>query len=92
MNSKWNSRGHFNRHGCPCTADCEKRCVGCRSTCEAFQAYETNRIECDKKRRYNIYDSLDNAHTTSKPFTASTFRSFSVNDRIRRQKARGYLV
>lgn len=79
-------------HGCPCVADCEQRCLGCRSTCAAFQEYETKRIERDKKRRYNIYDSLDNAHTTSKPFTASTFKVFSVNDRIRRQKARGYLV
>lgn len=44
----WNSKTKFNKSGCPCVADCEKRCVGCRSTCEAFQEYETKRIEREK--------------------------------------------
>lgn len=89
----WNNKTKFNQSGCPCVADCERRCLGCRSTCEAFQEYETKRIERDKARRYNAYDTLDTASTTlCKPLTASTFRVFSVNDRMRQQRARGYMI
>lgn len=94
MNSKWTSKIPFSKtHGCPCVADCEKRCVGCRSTCEPFIEYEKKRLERDAKQRYDPYKSSDvTASCYYKPITESTFRVKKVNDRIRKQKSRGYLV
>ena len=92
MNSKWTSKMPFSKtHGCPCVADCEKRCVGCRSTCEPFKEYDAKRIERDKGFRYRPYGA-DDYSPFCKPLTASSARIARVNDRIRQQKARGYLV
>lgn len=82
---------NFGNHGCPCTADCEKRCFGCRSTCEEFQKYDAERIENDKNKKYSAYsDKMGSMYY--KPITASTDRIRNVNARIKQKKSRGYLV
>lgn len=81
----------FGDSGCPCTADCEKRCVGCRSSCEEFKKYDAERIEKDKQKSYSAYsDKMSSMYY--KPITESTNRIRKVNARIRKQKSRGYLV
>lgn len=38
-------------NGSPCGFWCERRCDGCRKTCEEFQAYEAERLERGNRRR-----------------------------------------
>lgn len=40
----------FNAVGSPCTRECEKRKLGCRAECQAFIAYEEDRLKKAKAR------------------------------------------
>lgn len=46
------------KFNCPCTRDCERRAVGCRSGCEVFQAYEAERLRGYSER----YENKKNAN------------------------------
>lgn len=89
----WNSKAKFNKSGCPCVADCEKRCVGCRSTCEPFKEYEAKRIRRDNSRRaYDHSHECDKVFTSSVPWTIGKKRTIESTRGINEKRARGYMI
>lgn len=59
----------------PCGKNCEKRCVGCRATCEAWIAYEA-----EKQEEYKRKAEMNELRTSSPSYVRN------VRAKVKRQK------
>lgn len=83
----------FGDNGFPCTANCEKRCLGCRSTCEAFKKYDAERIKRCTYEFGKQYDhDSDMVYTRAIPMSDGRRRAMDSRRSLTQKRRGGYKI